>query len=101
MEKIACEIIEDLLPSYLDEVLSDSVKEAVEIHLKSCSRCSERLEELRQQIGKEEQEQQKKGKQFLKKIKRRKYYLIGMLIGAAIPIGAFIIFVIDILILSY
>ena len=101
MEKIACEIIEDLLPSYLDEVLSDSVKEAVESHLESCSGCRDRLEELRQQIGKEEQEQQKKGKQFLKKIKRRKYYLIGMLIGAAIPIGAFIIFVIDILILSY
>ncbi len=101
MEKIACEIIEDLLPSYLDEVLTDSVKEAVEIHLKSCDRCRIRREEIRQQIGKEEQEQQKKGKQFLKKIQRRKYYLICMLICASIPIGAFIIFAIYILILAY
>ena len=39
MEKISCEIIQDLIPSYVDEVCSIATKACVEEHLKECSSC--------------------------------------------------------------
>lgn len=37
--KFSCEMIQDLLPLYLDGVCSEKSKEAVEEHLKECSNC--------------------------------------------------------------
>lgn len=37
--KFSCEMIQDLLPLYLDGVCSEKSKEAVEEHLKECSDC--------------------------------------------------------------
>ena len=36
MKKISCNIVRDVLPLYLDDVVSDETKEMVEEHLKSC-----------------------------------------------------------------
>ena len=94
MKNIPCEIIEDLLPSFKDEVLSDSVREAVQNHIDNCPNCRHKFEEIEQHIAKEELEQTEKDKKFMIRIKRAKYYLIGVLIGAAIPIGALITFII-------
>ncbi len=63
--KLSCEIVEDLLPLYLDEVCSDKSREAVEEHLKSCETC-------RKQIGSKElpnipQIEPKREEQVLKK----------------------------------
>ena len=90
MEKISCEIIEDLLPSYRDEVLTDSVKLMVEKHLESCNHCKGKLKQLEQEIEINELEQKSRGHKFIASLQRRKYYLIGMMIGAMIPIGAFV-----------
>ena len=43
-----CDIVEDLLFSYNDGVLSNTSKELVEQHLKSCEKCQSILEEIRQ-----------------------------------------------------
>ena len=90
MEKISCEIIKDLLPSYRDEVLTDSVKLMVENHLESCNHCKGKLKQLEQEIEINELEQKSKGRKFIASLQRRKYYLIGMMIGAMIPIGGFV-----------
>lgn len=90
MEKISCKIIEDLLPSYRDEVLTDSVKLMVEKHLESCNHCKSKLKQLEREIEINELEQKSKGHKFIASLQRRKYYLIGMMIGAMIPIGAFV-----------
>ncbi len=37
--KINCQIVEDLLPLYLDEVCSEQSKQAVEEHLRTCEKC--------------------------------------------------------------
>ncbi len=39
--KMNCEIIQDLLPSYVDEVCSKSTKECVEAHIAECKECRE------------------------------------------------------------
>lgn len=39
MEKLNCDIIQDLIPSYVDEICSDASKLCVEEHLKNCDSC--------------------------------------------------------------
>lgn len=46
--KNECDIVGDLLFSYNDDVLSNTSKELVEQHLKSCEKCQSILEEIRQ-----------------------------------------------------
>ena len=39
MSKIPCEIIQDLLPSYIDELTSDVTNREVEAHMEGCEQC--------------------------------------------------------------
>lgn len=39
MEKIKCDIIQDLIPSYVEGVCSDATRECVEEHIESCEGC--------------------------------------------------------------
>ena len=39
MEKINCNVIQDILPLYIDDVVSDDTKELVEEHLQNCEIC--------------------------------------------------------------
>ena len=45
--KINCNVIGDLLPLYVDEVLSDDSKEIVEEHLSECESCRESAEKMK------------------------------------------------------
>lgn len=44
--KISCNIIEDLIPLYYDEVCSEDSKKIIEDHLKECERCNNYLKSL-------------------------------------------------------
>ena len=44
-----CEIIRDLLPSYVDGLTSGESDRAIEEHLKDCGDCREYLEEMKQE----------------------------------------------------
>ena len=37
--KISCNIIEDLLPLYVDDAVSEDSRQLVEEHLKECASC--------------------------------------------------------------
>jgi len=39
MEKMNCDIIQDLIPSYVDEICSDATKNCVEEHIAHCENC--------------------------------------------------------------
>ncbi len=41
MEKMNCDIVRDLIPSYLDEVCSEATRQCVEEHLTTCDTCRE------------------------------------------------------------
>ena len=45
-----CEIIKDLLPSYVDELTSTESNEEIESHLEYCPECQEYLREIRKDI---------------------------------------------------
>lgn len=42
--KLSCEIVQDLLPLYIDEVCSPGSRAAVEAHMKECESCRKELE---------------------------------------------------------
>ena len=49
--KRECEIVQDLLLGYVDNVLNTESKKLVEKHLLQCSNCQKRLEEIKKDIN--------------------------------------------------
>ena len=50
MKEINCNIIRDILPLYVDDVVSDDTKKMVEEHLKNCEECSKEVELMKNEI---------------------------------------------------
>ncbi len=50
MKKISCDIIRDILPLYLDDVVSADTKELVEEHLEACDSCKKEADILKKKI---------------------------------------------------
>lgn len=48
MERLDCDIIYDLLPSYIDGICTDATRSCVEVHLTDCPACAERAAQLRE-----------------------------------------------------
>ena len=70
-----CEIIRDLLPSYIDGLTSEESNQAIEEHLEGCRECRRYLEEMRKEIvtdklAKDEIEKRKKEIQPLLKVRK-------------------------------
>ncbi len=65
--KNECDIVQDLLFSYNDGVLSETSKELVEEHLKKCDKCKKNLEEIKQESI---EKKQVKEIDFFKRIKK-------------------------------
>ena len=66
--KSECEIVQDLLLSYVDDVLNPESKKLVENHLFNCSKCKERLKNIKKDIE-DNKENERKEIDYLKKIK--------------------------------
>lgn len=50
MKKIECDVIKDLLPSYIDKVSSKATNDLVEQHIENCKNCSIKLKEMNKEI---------------------------------------------------
>lgn len=87
--KMNCEIVEDLLPLYVDDVCSDQSKVAVEDHLQECDRCRKLIETLRvapiAQIEPDWQAEDKAVKKSFNKIRVR-WWTSLIIILAIIPV---------------
>jgi len=68
MEKIRCEIIQDLIPSYVDGVCSEATRECVEEHMEICARCR-KMAALCRESGISGEQMEQKELDGLKKIK--------------------------------
>lgn len=69
MNHLNCDIIKDLIPSYLDEICSENSKKAVKEHLAQCSDCRRYLEEL-QRTELSDKPQNNGELDYMKKVKR-------------------------------
>ena len=75
-DKLRCEIVQDLLPSYVDGLTSDETNEAVKDHLADCVSCRDMYERMKAdetsaEENSEVMEKEKKEINFLKKIKQK------------------------------
>ena len=46
MSKISCHVIQDILPLYVDGIVSEDTKEMVEEHLRECESCRKEAEHM-------------------------------------------------------
>ena len=51
MKEISCNIIRDLLPLYVDGVVSDDTSELVESHLAECEECRKEAERIKEHLS--------------------------------------------------
>lgn len=50
MKQVDCDIIRDLLPSYIDNISSKSTNDLVEEHMKDCKGCQTKLKEMNKEV---------------------------------------------------
>ncbi|MGN0379253.1 MAG: DUF4825 domain-containing protein [Butyrivibrio sp.] len=67
--KLSCNIVKDLLPSYVDGLVSEETKEAVETHMKECPECRKVMKDMT--TPKENTEENLKEVDYLKKVRRK------------------------------
>ena len=89
-KKTECEIVQDLLLGYVDDVLNAESKKLVEKHLSECKECQIKFSEIKKDIE-DNEDNQKKQIDYLKKVKRRNIIKSIMI---AIGIIFFIFFII-------
>ena len=89
--KMKCEIIRDLVPSYIDGLTSRESNELIEEHLEECGACREYLDEMKEDIAGENQPVKNKEavKPFrkLRQKTRRKIFLTagGAVLACGLP----------------
>lgn len=71
--KAACEIIQDLMPSYIDGLASESTEKLIEEHIRSCAECRRMLENMRSgnEEAKKPDDRDRREIDFLKKSRRK------------------------------
>lgn len=70
MNKLPCELVEDLLPMYVDQLTGSVTNDMIEEHLESCESCTQKYERMKQPVT-GESEREVKEIDFLKKTKQR------------------------------
>ncbi len=93
MEKITCEVINDLLPLYCDGVCAEDSRRLVERHLKGCAYCRSVLEKMRDECSieygrQEEGEHIIKGMAAVWKKSVWKSFLIGIAAASVLLLSA-------------
>ena len=96
MSKRECDIIKDLLPSYVDEICSEASKEWIEEHLKECEECRKTVSMLKDteiSAKKLEQEILDAGRKVIRKNLRRSVFNLGLCLLTAFLM--FLVFELD------
>lgn len=73
--KIPCELIQDLLPLYLDNLTSDTTNKEMELHVSECEVCNRRMQLMKNPDMVFEDEEEKEI-QFLKKNRRANVMIV-------------------------
>ena len=79
MMKMKCEIIRDLLPSYVDELTSEESNRVIEEHLKTCAACRSVLNAMKEEVRTNDSvEENKKAIKPFQKLRRRVWKAMGI-----------------------
>ena len=72
MKSVNCDVIQDLLPSYVDKISSESTNKLVEEHLQSCKKCQDALQSMSKEIDEKIIENQDEQIDYLKGFRKSK-----------------------------
>lgn len=81
MKKINCNIIKDILPLYVDDVISEDTKEMVEKHLEFCEGCEKEIESMKREIYIPVKNEVSIIKNFKRKWRNKKLIISGLSIA--------------------
>lgn len=90
--ELPCEIVQDLLPSYIDGLTNESTTESVDAHLQTCEVCREMHEDMRASLTEETEmpkEEDARAISFMKKTRSRGRIMVaaGMIVAAVVAFG--------------
>lgn len=88
MNKLDCPIVRDLLPLYVDQVVSPETAQAVEEHLADCPDCRREYESLQADlpVPTEETDTSRQFGDFIKKVKRNESLKTGLIISLLLAV---------------
>lgn len=87
-DRLRCEVVRDLLPSYVDGLTSNVTNEEIASHLSSCKECERLYNEMKEPI---EMPMETKEMDYLKKVKQRTNKRI--FIGATVIVALFFLII--------
>lgn len=84
MADITCNVVKDLLPLYVDDVLSDDSKKVVDEHISACAECTDYFQKMKNPVAADDSAKHSADKETLKKIRNeiRKKRLITAIVTA-------------------
>lgn len=88
-EKLSCEIVQDLLPGYIDGLTSSETNRAVEEHLAECDNCRQMYERMKENET-SENPQDEKEIDYLKKVRQKNRF--NMMVGVIILLVFFAVY---------
>lgn len=83
-----CEIIRDLLPSYVDGLTSAESNQEIEAHIEACEACRRVLEQMQEDVQAKEEKEGRKINPF-RKFNRRMRRAVAMAVVICIGVGSF------------
>ena len=95
MNKISCDIIKDILPLYVDEVVSADTRNMVSEHLAHCEDCRKKYEEMKVTVSIPIETHTKTLKKFKSTWHRKKVVLIYSTIIATIAVMCGVLFAVE------
>lgn len=83
-----CEIIRDLLPSYVDGLTSEESNREITAHVAECAPCKEILEQMQEEMQTKEEKEGRKINPF-RKFNRRMMSAVAVAVAVCIGVGGF------------
>lgn len=92
MKEIKCTIIQDVLPLYVDEVVSQDTKEMVDEHLQYCEKCQKEYDAMKQELYIPAENKAFQFKEISNKWRKKKVIIsiTSVFITAIILLGAYL-----------
>lgn len=84
-QTLKCEIVRDLLPSYIDGLTSEGTNKAIEEHLATCEDCRKVLDSMKEPAP--EKEENNKEVDYLKKVRKHTKKMVALAICIVLVIG--------------
>lgn len=87
MDRIECDVIQDLIPLYIDGACSQKTKEEVQLHLDGCDKCNRIYDEMNAPIGNTEKNNVSNEGAGLVKLRRKIIAFIIVILVMGMGIG--------------